>query len=368
MEPESVISPSETAEADKPLVWLITAYRAGEREQILALAEALGWPFKTMQIAHRKYAWRSNLLRGTGLSGIDTAASSPLQPPWPDLVISAGMRNEPVCRWVRQQSAGKTRIVHIGRPWADPGNFDLVITTPQYRLPQRPNVLQNATTLHRVTPERLLKARQQVESGIMDVSPPFITLIVGGNSGPYTLGRHAAKRLAGQASALAEQKGASLLVTTSSRTSTDVSRELKKSLRVPAQFYEWKKGDADNPYFGYLALADEIIVTGDSISMLSEACATRKPVHMFDPGAGKHRMRRQKPGQEEIPDFRLTAETYSWLMRFGPRRLSRDIRLVHDRLIAEGRAVWLGDPFPDTKLSELPDLQRAVQRVRQLFD
>ena len=47
-----------------------------------------------------------------------------------------------------------------------------------------------------------------------------------------------------------------------------------------------KWGDAgDNPYFGYLARADHIIVTGDSVSMCSEACATPKPVYIFAPKA-----------------------------------------------------------------------------------
>ena len=138
-----------------PAVWLIDAYRAGERAQVRALVDALGWPCEEKQLSYRKFELRTNLFRGSDLRGIDTGNSSPLQPPWPDLLISSGMRNEPVCRWVRQQSGGKSKIVHLGRPWADPGRFDLVITTPQYRVPARENVLLNALTLHQVTPRRL---------------------------------------------------------------------------------------------------------------------------------------------------------------------------------------------------------------------
>jgi hypothetical protein len=141
-----------------PRVWLVTGYRAGERSQILALAEALGWPFELKSLNYRKTEFRTSLLRGSDLRGIRLHDSSPLEGPWPDLVISAGMRNEPVGRWIRAQSGGHTRLVHIGRPWADPGRFDLVITTPQYRLPERDNVLQNAMPLHRVTTERLADA------------------------------------------------------------------------------------------------------------------------------------------------------------------------------------------------------------------
>ena len=137
-------------------MWLVTGYRAGERSQILALAEALGWPFELKELSYRKTEFRTSLFRGSDLRGIRLEESSPLEPPWPDLVISAGMRNEPVCRWIRDQSGGSTRIVHIGRPWAHPDQFrsgDHHATVPAGRASD--NVLHNTMTLHRVTSERL---------------------------------------------------------------------------------------------------------------------------------------------------------------------------------------------------------------------
>ena len=89
-----------------PRVWTVAAYRAGEQGQTLALAAALGWPFEIKTLSYRWPAIRTNVLRGSDLGGIDVAQSSPLAPPWPDLVISAGMRNEPVCRWIRIQGPG----------------------------------------------------------------------------------------------------------------------------------------------------------------------------------------------------------------------------------------------------------------------
>ena len=38
----------------------------------------------------------------------------------------------------------------------------------------------------------------------------------------------------------------------------------------------------ENPYMGYLACADRIILTGDSVSMCSEACGTGSPVLIFE--------------------------------------------------------------------------------------
>jgi mitochondrial fission protein ELM1 len=345
-----------------PRVWVVTGYRAGERAQVLALAEALGWPFEVKELDYRPSAARISLFRGSSLAGFRMDRSSPLAPPWPGLVITAGMRNEPACRWIREQSAGRTRIVHIGRPWARLEQFDLVITTPQYRLPERANVLHNNLTLHRVTVARLQAEARRWESRLASLPRPRIAVIAGGNSGPTTFGPRAAARLARQASAMARAQGGSLLVTTSARTAPSAVEALSAGIEAPVDFYRWRRNDDDNPYFGYLALADAIIVTADSISMLTEACATGKPVYMFD--ADRPLTASGRAGNR---DFRLSGILYRWLMRWGPSRLSRDIGLVHRRLLERRHAVWLGEAFPDGVPPPLRDLERALARVRALF-
>ncbi|MGD2074873.1 MAG: mitochondrial fission ELM1 family protein [Gammaproteobacteria bacterium] len=345
-------------------MWLISAYRAGERSQIMALAEALGWPYELKQLSYRKTEFRTSLLRGSDLRGVRLERSSSLAPPWPDLVISSGMRNEPVCRWVRAQAGGRTRIVHVGRPWARPEHFDLIITTPQYRVPEHQRVLQNAATLHGVTRERLAEAARTWAPAFAGLSEPRITVILGGNSGPYTLGPRCAAGIAREVSRMAGRRGGSLLVSTSARTPLSAVRAFEAHTSVPCYLYRWRPSDRANPYFGMLAHADALVVTADSVSMLSEACATGKPVYMAPLGGYGYPMR---PGVKVEVDFRLAALTYSWLMRFGPRRLSRDIRLVHRRLLSEGRVTWLGDRFPPVAGAAADDLECAVARVRGLF-
>ena len=51
-------------------------------------------------------------------------------------------------------------------------------------------------------------------------------------------------------------------------------------------------GNGDNPYFAYLALADALLVTADSVSMISEAAATGKPVHILDLDGGNAKFSR----------------------------------------------------------------------------
>ncbi len=284
-------------------------------------------PFNIKRLVYRRYDFLPGLLRWPSLAGIDVTKSSPLTPPWPDLLISAGMRNEPVCLWIKKQSPN-TRIVHIGRTWADVRRFDIIVTTPQYRLPDRRNIVHNTITMHNtgnIDKDVTERIRQKL---FPELSPPYIAIMIGGNSGPYIFSRKTAERLAAILNKDSEARKFSLLITTSARTPINAINAVEDKLRLPKYIYRWKPDDPDNPYHAFLALAEKIIVTSDSVSMLSEAVATGKPVYLFDTESKSH-------------DFSIRAFLYKGLMRFGPGRLSRDVSLVHEKLVTSGHAVWL---------------------------
>lgn len=344
-----------------PVIWLVDAYRAGERGQVRALAEALGWPVATKTLSYRGAVVWPHVLGQASIAGITAQSRSQLRPPWPDLVVSSGVRNEPVCRWIRRQSGGRTRYVHIGRPWGPLDSFDLVITTPQYCVPDHPRVLHNTLTLHGINADALARAREHWESRFAALPQPRIAVVVGGDSGPFTLGPRAASHLGREASELAASRGGSLLVTTSARTRDSAVEALRRNVGVPHYFYRWRMRDRDNPYLGILACADCVIVTGDSIAMLSEACATAKPVQIFDLGG-------MRAGASNVDrDFRPGAVLYAALLRWFWAPLSRDITRVHSRLRDTGAATWLGEPPNAARAEAVTDLPRAVAAVRALL-
>jgi mitochondrial fission protein ELM1 len=363
-----------TAVSAAPSVWLLMGHRAGDNTQVHALGEALGWPFEEKRFVYKKYERVLNLPFTATLAGVVQSRSAVLLPPWPDLVITAGRRNEPIARWIKAQSGGRTKLVQIGRPWARLDRWDLVVTTPQYRLPQGPTVLHNEAPLHRVTRERLADAALEWTSRVAQLPRPYVTVLAGGPSGPYPFDPVSGSRLARQASELAGKRGGSLLVTTSARTPAATVDALFGGITVPSILYRWRRDDPDNPFFGFLALADAIIVTGDSVSMMTEACATGQPVYFYDTGEGKTSMR-EPPAPTSVPlrwweHFSLPyiqAFIYRQTMKLGPTRLTRDIRIVQRRLVESGRAAWLGDGEPSGDPPPLEDVARAAARVRELF-
>ena len=368
-----------TADRAPPRVWVMMGHKAGDNSQILALAEALGWPFEIKRLVYRPTELWTNLLAPLTLLGIVRRRSSALAPPWPDLIISAGRRNEPPCRWVRARAGKPVRLVHCGRPWAALENFDLVVTTPQYRLPQRANVLHNLTPLQRVSAARLNEERALWQPRLAHLPRPRIAVMVGGNAGPYVLDREAAALLGRAASVFAARAGGSLLVTTSARTPAPAIGALAVALDGPHELFRWRaQAAADNPYFGYLALADAFIVTCESMSMLAEACSTCKPVYMFDLDTGpqlRWPLLSSLIGAVPATSFsrrlrrlRFQPLVYRTAMVTGPRRLTRDTRIIQRQLIAAGRAVWLGQDFPPgPPPAPLDDVARAAARVKALF-
>ena len=104
------------SEQDTHLIWVLADDRAGNINQAIGVAEALGKPFKRVDIGYTKLARLPNLIRGASLIGVDEASRSRLIAPWPDLVIAAGRRTAPIARWIKKQSRGHTRICQIMRP------------------------------------------------------------------------------------------------------------------------------------------------------------------------------------------------------------------------------------------------------------
>jgi len=366
-------SQADDTENSSP-VWILLGHKAGDNNQVTALAESLGVPFEAKHLRYRATELITNVLRGPTLAGIPRRYRQQLAPPWPRLVISAGRRNEPVARWIRRQADEPVRLVHVGRPWARPDRFDLIVATPQYALDGYPNVIALDLPLHRISEARLADAAEEWRSRLGSLPEPRIAVLVGGDSGPFQLDPGKASCLARDATRLAESLNGSLMVTTSARTPPAAAQSLCQSLTGQHYFFQWRPDGRDNPFLAFLALADRFVVTGESMSMLAEACATRRPVYIFDMrdscsdvhgSGGTGRLREQLRRIRSA--LRYRSVTHRVAQNIAPRRLRRDVGRMHVRLVKSGRAVFLGETFPDSGPPPLPDTQAATKRVLELL-
>jgi mitochondrial fission protein ELM1 len=218
--------------------------------------------------------------------------ASDLDPPWPDLVIATGRHSVAAALFVRDLSAKtghRALIVQLQDPVISPRNFDLVVV-PRHDELRGENVVATRGALHRVTPERLRESAAVWGPRFAKLPRPYVAVLIGGSNAAYRLGPAEMKTLADQLVRAASALKASLLITPSRRTDAECLRILKAAV-APIPHFLWD-GEGENPYFGLLALADFIVVTSDSVNMVSEAAATGKPVYVAELPGGSEKFAR----------------------------------------------------------------------------
>ncbi len=267
--------------------WVVTdTGKIGTENQCIGLAEALGFSPLIKRIKPRGL-WR--LLPAScwfnPLEGLSFEYDR-LTPPWPDLIIAAGRASVAPTAKIRHLTQGKTKVIQLQNPLVNPECFDAVIAPHHDGLTGR-NVIVTEGALHRVTHERLSQEAVKFSSLVASLPRPLVAVLIGGSNRCYTVKPEDMRQMGERLKALCAQKGFGLAVTISRRTEMDNRKALVESLQdAPAVIWT---GEGENPYFGFLGMAEYIIVTCDSVSMTSEACFTGKPVYsyFFEGGSAK---------------------------------------------------------------------------------
>lgn len=263
-------------DAPLPRIWAITTGEAGMRSQVLGLGEALGVPFEEKIVSARPpFSFVPPILLPEPKLAIRDA-DKVLTPPWPDLVITCGRRSVYAALAIRQASKGQSTLVHIQNPIGATQAFDLVIAMRHDGV-SGDNVLTIDTALHRVTPIKLVEGARAWRDRFAALPRPLIGVILGGRNRNYRFTAEIADRMIADLRRLQKSMGIGVIVTPSRRTEPEIVEKFKAFGRETPGVMVWN-GEGENPYFGILGLADAIIVTADSVSMISEAIATGKPV------------------------------------------------------------------------------------------
>lgn len=268
-------------------IWIITEGIAGTENQCIGVAESLCRGMDTsaaLSFDVKRIGLREPWLTLSPYLGFEQnwSFTEPLSPPWPRLLITCGRKAIAASRYIKRQSQGRTITVHIQDPRISATHFDLV-AVPRHDPMRGINVIVTAASPNRITIPRI--EREVTRFPHLRALPhPRIAVLIGGTSKAYQMTQDITERLAEQLSCV---KGG-LMVTCSRRTG-DKNRAILETSLNKATNYFWN-GTGDNPYFAFLGLADFILVTADSASMISEACSTGKPVYMIDLDGGAKRI------------------------------------------------------------------------------
>jgi hypothetical protein len=308
-----------------PSVWVLHDGKIGMANQVRGLAEALGWPIIEKQLAIRA-PWRylpPGLWLSPGLA-LDPAGSR-LEPPWPDLVIACGRNSVAPARLVKRASSGRSFWVQVQDPRFARSEIDLIVA-PNHDPAPGENVFRTLGAVHRVTTAKLAAETERWAPVFTGLPRPLIAVLIGGDNSVYRLGEQSFGSLCDRLVALAKS-GVGLAITPSRRTG-DAQRALLQKRLAGLSAFIWD-GGGDNPYFGMLGAADAILVTADSVSMISEAAATGKPVHIVELEGGSDKFTRFHQGMREAGitrPFNGTLEEWHYTPLDDTARAATEIR------------------------------------------
>jgi mitochondrial fission protein ELM1 len=268
--------------------WIITDGKAGMDVQAKGVADALGLDYVVKHVAPSGI-WKAAAPWGPVPPGERFGApGTPFSPPWPAVAIATGRASIPYIRRLHSMAGPRTYCIVLQDPKTGANTADL-IWVPEHDRRRGSNVITTPTAPHSFSVERLALLRATVPPAIAALSSPRVAVMLGGKNGIYRFREADDDRLYRALQSIG-RLGASFMVTPSRRTHQRLIRAVDAATAgCPRIIWD---GSGENPYAQFLAHADQLVVTADSVNMTSEACATGRPVWVFEPSGGNPKFRR----------------------------------------------------------------------------
>lgn len=264
--------------------WVISDGRRGIENQALGLAEAAA-RLKPLEI-HCHVIENGKTLAAASPKLQFALKSKPsdygLPKRMPDIAIGCG--RQAIAPLMALKKASPTTFTsYIQDPRLDPSNFDVVFA-PEHDSLSGSNVETMIGSPNRVTNALIIGQTLNFSEKLKTLPMPRVAMLIGGPSKTHKLGK-AEHKVHMDAARKALAQGYSVLITASRRTPMAMIKDYQ---RFASDFDNvWLyDGEGENPYYAFLGGADTILVTEESTNMLTEACATGKPVFLM-PMAGQ---------------------------------------------------------------------------------
>ena len=284
MKADSFLVPPNTT------AWVITDGKIGDEVHCFGIAQALGLtPERRLVAPTPPWSWLAPY-GPPSWRDWPSRAGSVIAPPFPDIAIASGRRTVPYLLSVKRASGGRTFTVFSKDPYRGRKAAD-VIYVPEHDKLRGNNVIATLTSPHRLTAAGFAAARARPDPRLASLPRPRVAFVLGGPSGQYTFPEADAKRL-GDIAREVSAAGYAPMVTPSRRTPEFVVQAIRTALAealAAGTAFLWD-GSGENPYLPILALADAVLITGDSVNMIGEAAMTGAPIHIVETTGGHPKM------------------------------------------------------------------------------
>ncbi len=312
--------------SSQPKILVLHGENIGDRNQAETLAKLMGWPYR-MEKLHPQQRPRMPKVTGAAFDAV--------------IVVTAiGMG---IALRMNLNLNRPMKIINMGQT-ENIESADLNIVTGRGWKPPRGKIVYQHMPFSMVSADQLVRASSEFPD-LRHLPQPRIAALVGGRNRYFQWGPEIARSLGNQLNAAAEAVGGSLLLTTSYRTGDESSAALLAEIKVPHAFYRWGDDSQPNPLMAYLAYADRIVVTMESVAMVADALNSGKPVSIY----------RLHPKR-----FELLKTIAEWFVPVSQRTA------LIKTLLKSGEISWFGDAAVQPKFDYRGRYSAAVEAARKL--
>ena len=191
----------------------------------------------------------------------------------PDIIISCG-RKSVIPSILLKRKNSNIFTIHIQNPKVNSKNFDVVIA-PTHDKYYGPNVIPSEGAIHYITYEEIQAAKNYLTSKIK--SNKIVSIILGGPNKYYSFNKEQLMEIFESIKMTFIGKGYEIIIIPSMRTPKTIIELAKKEMSKFGHVVDTIDKQA---YLSAYALAEYVVVTCDSISMISEAAASGKPIYV----------------------------------------------------------------------------------------
>ena len=189
----------------------------------------------------------------------------------PDLIISCGRKSVVPSIFLKRKNS-KIFTIHIQDPKVSYKNFDAIVA-PEHDNLKGDNIYNSKGAIHYITEQEISKAKQYLVDKIK--SEKVVSLILGGPNKYYSFSSDQIINIFNQIKSIFVSDGFKVVIIPSMRTPKEIINLAIKEMGSCG--YVVNKVDKQ-AYLSAYALANYVIVTCDSTSMISEAATSGKPV------------------------------------------------------------------------------------------
>ena len=257
--------------------WCVTDGAAGNISQVKGLADAMKLNYQ-LKVVELRSPWK--YLPPGYLPAIDSSIKNLIdfrENISPDYLITAGRKSVYLSLYLKNKLKNNITTIHIQDPKINSQFFDYVVA-PEHDSIQGPNVIKSVLAINHINEKLLLLESDKFKEKISTLDKPIVTLIIGGKSNNYIFDNVALVNLSKMIDNIVNINSISLIILFSRRTDFFIKEYL---INRYSEIHTVWTDESNNPYLTLLSQSSCLICTSDSVSMISEAVCSKKPVFIF---------------------------------------------------------------------------------------